>query len=473
MKPVVSGAAFRFSLGASRRRLGAADPLVAAEKRRRRSRVPTGRLERFARIGLLAGEIAAGGVAEGVRRLAGGDASGSLLVTHANAERLAHRLSGMRGAAMKLGQLLSMEGEDLLPPEVAAALTMLRADADAMPPTQLRRVLGRAWGKNWEERFREFDWEPIAAASIGQVHRAVTRDGRELALKIQYPGVSRSIASDVDNLAATLRISRILPRDVDLRELIAEVKRQLRQEVDYRIEAGHLTRYADLLADEASFRVPRVYEEFTTARVLAMDRLVGPPIEDLCGPEHPQERRDRVGAALFRLLFRELFGFRFVQTDPNLANYLWLPESEQVGLVDLGAAREISERLSLLYAQLCRAALHGDRPELGRVAEEMGFVPPGEPPARRDAVIDFVALGCEPFAADAAYDFAASDLPARAREAATRLAFGHGFRKPPPPETLFVQRKLGGTFLQCARLRARFDVGAVLEEELARLPDTR
>ncbi len=303
------------------------------------------------------------------------------------------------------------------------------------------------------------------------MHRAVTLEGRELALKIQYPGVSRSIASDVDNLAATLRISRILPRDVDLRELIAEVKRQLRQEVDYRVEAEHLQRYAALLADQSCFRVPGVYEEFTTARVLAMDRLIGLPIEDLCGPEHSQERRDRVGASLFRLLLRELFGYRFVQTDPNLANYLWLPESEQVGLVDLGAAREISERLSRLYAELCRAALHGDRRELDCVAEQMGFVPPGEPPERRKAVIDFVALGCEPFAADGSYDFGASDLPARAREAATRLAFRDGFRKPPPPETLFVQRKLGGTFLQCARLGARFDARSILEEELARLAD--
>ncbi|HJO24397.1 MAG: AarF/ABC1/UbiB kinase family protein [Myxococcota bacterium] len=444
---------------------------MARGKKQRRSRVPTGRLERLARIGLLAGEIAAGGVAEGVRRLAGGDASGSLLVTQANAERLTHRLSGMRGAAMKLGQLLSMEGEDLLPPEVASALLMLRADADAMPPSQLRRVLGRAWGKGWEGRFREFDWEPIAAASIGQVHRAVAADGRELALKIQYPGVSRSIASDVDNLAATLRISRILPRDVDLRELIAEVKRQLRQEVDYRIEAEHLRRYGALLADEPCFRVPGVVKEFTTTRVLAMERLIGLPIEDLRGPDHPRERRDRVGAALFQLLLRELFGYRFVQTDPNLANYLWLPESQQVGLVDLGAAREIPERLARLYAQLCRAALRGDRRELGRAAEEMGFLPPGEPSERREALIDFVELTCEPFATGSSYDFAASDLPARVREAATRLAFRHGFRKPPPPETLFVQRKLGGTFLQCARLGACFGARAILEDELARLPD--
>jgi predicted unusual protein kinase regulating ubiquinone biosynthesis (AarF/ABC1/UbiB family) len=436
-------------------------------KSRRQSRVPTGRLERLARIGLLAGEIAAGGVVESVRRLAGGGSDGGLFVTEENAQRLAKRLSGMRGAAMKLGQMLSMEGEDLLPPAVADALSVLRADGDAMPAAQLRRVLGRAWGKGWQARLREFDWEPIAAASIGQVHRAVTLDGHELALKIQYPGVAQSISSDVDNLAATLRLARILPVDTDFSELIAEIKRQLRQEADYTMEAENLRRYGELLADSPEFVVPAVHEELTTSHVLAMDRLVGLPIEDLRGREHPQERRDLAGAALFRLVLRELFRFRFVQTDPNLANFLWLPDSDRIGLVDLGAAREISERLATLYADLCRAGMHGDRAALADVATEIGFLPPDANGEQREAVLDFVALGSEPFAKPGVYDFAASNLPTRAREDATRLAFSLGFRKPPPPETLFVQRKLGGTFLLCARLGARFDARSIMEAELA------
>lgn len=442
---------------------------MAEDKRRRQSRVPTGRLERLARIGLLAGEIAAGGVVEGVRRLAGGEADSGLLITHENAQRLAKRLSGMRGAAMKLGQMLSMEGEDLLPREVADALSVLRSDGDSMPESQLRRVLGRAWGAGWQQRFREFDWEPLAAASIGQVHRAVTLDGRELALKIQYPGVAQSISSDVDNLAATLRLSRILPADTDLTELIGEIKRQLKQEADYTKEAANLRRYGALLADTPEFVVPAVHEELTTAHVLAMDRLIGLPIEDLKGHEHPQERRDRAGADLFRLVLRELFGFRFVQTDPNLANYLWLPAEERIGLVDLGAAREIPELLATRYADLCRATMHGDREELARVAIAIGFLPEDAVGVQREAVLDFVALASEPFAEPGVYDFAASNLPARARDDATKLAFGHGFRKPPPPATLFVQRKLGGTFLLCARLGARFDAREIIEAELANI----
>ncbi len=443
-----------------------ADP--KSKKPRRRSRVPTGRIERLARIGLLAGELAAGGVLESVRRVIGGGSDGGVFLTEGNAQRLAKRLAGMRGAAMKLGQLLSMEGDDLLPPEVSEALAMLRNDGDAMPPEQLRRVLGHAWGQGWETRFETFDLEPIAAASIGQVHQARTIDGRSLALKIQYPGVAQSIASDVDNLTAVLRMSRLLPSDVELDPLIAEAKRQLRQEADYQAEAGFLRRYGALLADDPTFRVPGVHDDLTTRHVLAMDRLEGLPLEDLCGVDHPQERRDRVGRALLELLLRELFEFHLSQTDPNIANYLWL-EDERIGLLDFGASRKVPENVSSSYARLCRAGMDRDRPALEEAAVGLGVLPAGETAERRKAVLDFVELAAEPFSHSGVYDFAVSDLPPRAREAAARLAFRHGFRNPPPPEILFLQRKLGGTFLQCARLRARIDVRGLLEATFDRL----
>jgi predicted unusual protein kinase regulating ubiquinone biosynthesis (AarF/ABC1/UbiB family) len=435
---------------------------------RRRSRVPAGRVERLARIGWMAGELALGGVAEGVRRLAGGDAeAASPLLTGANGRRLARRLSSMRGAAMKLGQLISLEGEDLLPPEVSQALAMLRSDGDAMPASQLHRVLGRNYGRGWEARFAHFDPEPIAAASIGQVHQALSRDGRRLALKIQYPGVSRSIGSDVDNLAAALRLARLLPVQLDLGEILAEAKRQLRREADYRAEAESLRRYGALLAGDERFAVPSVHDDFTTMHVLAMDRMQGRPLEDLRGAEHPQERRDAAAAALISLVMRELFEFRFVQTDPNFANYLWLPETGRIGLLDLGAARDVPEALSRSYARLCRAGMRGDREGLYAVAVEMGLLEGDETPARRDAFVDFLLLASEPFRADGAYDFGRSDVPARAREAATALALRHGFLRPPPPEVLFLQRKLGGSFLLCARLGARVDLRALLERAIS------
>jgi predicted unusual protein kinase regulating ubiquinone biosynthesis (AarF/ABC1/UbiB family) len=343
---------------------------------------------------------------------------------------------------------------------------MLRADGDAMPDAQLQRVLRRAVGRDWETRFREFDFEPIAAASIGQVHRAVAADGRRIALKIQYPGISRSIESDVENLATAFQLTRLLPGELDLSGLIAEAKRQLRQESDYRAEARNLRHYAELLAGDARFVVPGVHEDLTTVRVLAMDHLPGVPLEDLCGSEHGQERRDQVARRLLRLLLREIFEFRYVQTDPNLANYLWMPEEQRIGLLDLGAARRIPVRVASFYRLMCRAGRAGDRPGLARTACEMELLSGDEAPERLEAFLDFLELAAEPFRSVGVYDFGASDLAARARDQATRLAFRHGFLRPPPAEILFVQRKLGGTFLLCVRLRARVDLGELIDEVL-------
>jgi len=431
------------------------------------ARVPSGRAERLAQIGWLAGRMALGGAAERARRLGGlAPNAGHVLLTSANARRLVSCLSSMRGAAMKLGQLLSLEAEDLLTPEVAEALASLRDEASAMPPAQLRGVLRENWGEAWESRFREFDFDPIAAASIGQVHAAQTADGRELALKIQYPGVARSIESDVDNLATALRLAKILPGDADFGPLIEEAKRQLRNEANYRLEAEHLRRYARLLAGEPDVRVPRVHDDLSTESILAMDRLLGVPLEDLCGPEYSDEQRDRAAALLLRLVLREFFEFHFVQSDPNFANYLLLRDG-RIGLVDLGAGYEACSILCQRYARMFRASIDGDRAALRAVAEQIGFLAPTDDPAAADAVLDLIALATEPFRHEGPYDFAKSELAARARGASMSLVFEHRLWRPPPAATLFLQRKLGGTFLLCARLRARVDARALLEDALA------
>ncbi len=431
------------------------------------ARVPTGRAERLAHIGWLAGRMALGGVAERARRLGGLTPNpGHVLLMGANARRLVDCLSSMRGAAMKLGQLLSLESDDFLPPEVAEILASLRDEASAMPPAQLRRVLRENWGPGWEARFSEFDFDPIAAASIGQVHAARTTDGRELALKIQYPGVARSIESDVDNLATALRVARILPGDVDFSPLIEEAKRQLRAEANYRTEAGHLRRYARLLEGEAEVLVPNVHDDLTTDSILAMDRLLGVPLEDLCGVEYTDAQRDRAATLLLRLVLREFFEFHFIQSDPNFANYLLLRDG-RIGLVDLGAGHEASALLCQRYARMFRAAIAADRDALRAIAQEIGFITPDEDAATAKAILDLILLATEPFRHAGPYDFGKSDLPARARGASLSLVFEHSLWRPPPPETLFLQRKLGGTFLLCARLRARVDARALLEKALA------
>jgi predicted unusual protein kinase regulating ubiquinone biosynthesis (AarF/ABC1/UbiB family) len=425
---------------------------------RRRSSVPATRVGRLLGLGLAAGELVLGGMAEGVRRLAEGQRlnAAQTLLTGANARRLAQRLARLRGAAMKLGQLLSLEGEELLPREAAAALAVLRAGAEPMPLAQLHRVLGREYGRGWRARFARFDDEPVAAASIGQVHRARTRDGREVALKIQYPGVGRSIDADVDNVAALARLLGVLPRGADVDALAAEAKRQLAQEADYFAEARFLASYRKLVADEPQLLVPRVHRDLTTARILAMDYVAGAPLETLAGA--PQAVRDSVGRLLERLVFRELFEFGVMQTDPNFANYLWDADTGRVGLLDFGATVEFAPEFVARYRRITGAIVRGDRSAVRRHAVEIGYLAADDSAAQADAAVEVIMLVCEPLRHRARYDFASSDLPGRVRELGFDLAFRKGLLRTPPPETMFLHRKLVGGFLLLARIGARVDV---------------
>jgi predicted unusual protein kinase regulating ubiquinone biosynthesis (AarF/ABC1/UbiB family) len=412
----------------------------------------------------MSGEFALSGVAEGVKRLVGaGTSEVNVFLSAAGAERLARRLSRMRGAAMKVGQMLSMLDEALLPPEFAKALAILRDSADTMPASQVRKVLAREYGVAWHERFRSFDFEPIAAASIGQVHTAVGADGRELALKIQYPGIADSIESDVDNLAAAMTGARILPLDLGLDGIVDETKRQLRQEADYLAEAGYLRRYRALLAGDERFVVPDVHDDLTTAQILAMDRILGRPLEEVMSPEHPQEMRDEMAARLLELVFRELFEFRLMQTDPNFSNYFLLADDRTLGLLDFGATRELSPELVERYRDLLRAVLQEDRRGVRKASVEIGFLREDDPEHRTDHFVDLIQLMFEPLSRSGTYDFGASNLMVRARDAGMELVFRHGFLRMPPPETMFLHRKLDGTLMLCSRLRARIDARSLVE----------
>jgi predicted unusual protein kinase regulating ubiquinone biosynthesis (AarF/ABC1/UbiB family) len=441
-------------------------------KKQRSSRVPAGRVERFARLGLTAGQLAIGSLAEGARRFLDNSEGGrgkfdsSILLNPANAAQLAESLSRMRGAAMKFGQMLSLEGQAGIPTEFAEALHILRQEGDRMPESQLNRVLGREYGHGWQQKFSHFDYDPIASASIGQVHRAQAADGRDVALKIQYPGVAKSIDSDVDNLTSLLKLARVLPYDLDIDPMLVEVKRQLRRETDYLQERDALTRYRKLLAGDEIFHVPEVYEDLTTSHVLAMEYIDAEPIGHLWKTPHPQGLRDALGTALQRLTFRELFEFHFVQSDPNFANFLYTPSSSQLVLLDLGSNVEIDPELSKGYAELTRAVLAGDRMRMRNTMFEMGWLVAEDREEQVHGLVELVMLACEPVEQGGAYDYGASDLSQRASDAGIDLAFGKGLMRPPPPATIFLHRKLGGMFLMLQRLGANVDTQDLVLEFL-------
>ncbi|WP_374264589.1 ABC1 kinase family protein [Zoogloea sp.] len=429
--------------------------------------VPAGRLSRLARLGALASGVAGGMLAEGVRQLAQGKRprASRLLMTPANARRVAEALAQLRGAAMKVGQLLSMDAGDLLPPELRDILSRLRADARPMPMSQLVAVLDAQWGTGWERHFRQFSFTPMAAASIGQVHSAHDHDGQRLAIKVQYPGVRESIASDVDNVATLLRLSGLLPNGLDIQPLLDEAKRQLHDEADYRLEAAHLSRFGALLADDPDLLLPQVRAPLSNARILAMGYVDGAPVESLS--DAPQAERDRIAGLLFALLFRELFDFRLVQTDPNFANYRYDTARRRLVLLDFGATRSYAPATVAAYRHLLESAARGNRAGIDDAAAAIGYFPADIRPHHRQAVLDLFETACAPLRHPGAYDFGHSDLAARIRDAGLALGLDRDFWHTPPADALFLHRKLGGLYLLAARLRARVDVGALLARHVS------
>lgn len=423
--------------------------------------VPSGRGSRLVSLGWMAAGIAGNMMAEAARQIAKGKLPkvSDLLLTPANARRVADELAKLRGAAMKVGQLLSMESGDLLPPALAEILGRLRSDARSMPKTQVMDMLVANWGSGWERQFKHFSFKPLAAASIGQVHRAQTLDGRDLAIKIQYPGVRESIDSDVDNVAGLLRLSGLMPKAMDIAPLLRDAKRQLHDEADYIREGNYLQRYGDLLADAPQYQLPRVHTDLTTRSVLAMDYVRGVPIEKLA--DAAQVQRDRVMTLLFSLLLREVFEFRLVQTDPNFANYRFDTHSHRLVLLDFGATRACKARMSRDFRRLMKAAMASDRVAMRAALMGIGYLGESTQERHRQAVLDIAEQALEPFCQQGGYDFGSSDLPARVRANGMALGMDKEFFQLPPADAMLLQRKFGGLYLLAIRLKARVNLNAL------------
>ena len=428
--------------------------------------VPSSRLSRIVQLGRLGSGIAGGMVGEGLRQLGTGKRpkASDLLLTPANAHRLAERLSEMRGAAMKVGQLLSMEAGDILPDPLPEILSRLREQAHPMPLGQVADVLDDAWGRDWKDRFRRFHFAPLAAASIGQVHEAETKDGRRLAIKIQYPGIARSIDSDIDNVVALLRTFRLLPAGLEIGPLLEEAKAQLHLEADYLLEAEHMRAYAAALGRHPGLRVPEVADDLTTKTVLAMEYLDGDPIESLVSG--PRPLRDRVATRLVEHALRELFDWALVQTDPNFANFRYREASDQIMLLDFGAVRSYPADRVEAFRALLTAAVNLDPDSTGSAAEALGYLAPEDAPAYRRALVDLVVIATEPARAEGPYDIGAANLSERLGRELFTLRVEQGFGRIPPPDVLYLHRKLGGLYLLCKRLRASVAVTALIQHHL-------
>ena len=303
-----------------------------------------------------------------------------------DAEDVVAALGNMKGAMMKLGQMASYLDE-AMPKPMREALAGLRSDAPPMPGDLALSEIERSLGAPLHELFREIDSEPIGSASIGQVHRAITVDGRKVAVKVQYPGIAGAIAADLDNSEALAMMLSVIFPGLDPNELVAELRARITEELDYLNEASNVRAFADYYRGHPHIWVPDVIEDLSTGDVLTTELVEGSRFEEIY--ERSQEERDQVGEILYRFVFRSLNRQHVFNGDPHPGNYL-LADDGRVAFIDFGLVKHFEEDEVEQFARLIRAMLDRDAAKFRRTAEEVKVLRPGAP-FSDDEIFDWFA----------------------------------------------------------------------------------
>jgi predicted unusual protein kinase regulating ubiquinone biosynthesis (AarF/ABC1/UbiB family) len=414
----------------------------------------TSAVRRFVKLGGLAGRVGASVVGNQVLDAARSGPSKQIKKTEnlvRNAMRIAETLGEMKGAAMKVGQMLSLH-EGMLPPEVAEVLRGLQKEAPRVPAEVMEYEI-RGSLENYDELFEELDFEAFAAASIGQVHLGRLRDGREVAVKIQYPLIDEIVKADLKNLKNLLHALLGLITDLDFEPIWSELRDRLLEELDYSHEAANIRRMAELHTDVPEIIIPKVVAEATTRNVLTMEYVGGITPTDACSEEYDEEMRDRWGVVLAEFLMRGLMEHRFLHADPNLANFAFR-EDGRVVVYDFGCVKEVPEALAGGYADLLTAAAEGGGEQVSAVMRRMGMHMKGGEPLPPDAIDPYVEIFGAILRVEPPYTFGDDedlysrlfDLGFSNMEYSKDMVF--------PEDAIFIHRSLGGHFGNLSRLRA-------------------
>ncbi len=334
----------------------------------------TARAARYARVGTNVGALAA--------RVAAGRLFGRDFDNRSDAAALAAALGGLKGPLMKVAQLLSTIPE-ALPPEYARELSQLQSNAPAMGPAFVRRRLVAELGADWRDRFGSFEETAAASASLGQVHRATTRDGAALAVKLQYPDMQSAVEADLTQLKVIFSMHARMGGAVDTREMLIEIGDRLREELDYRLEGRHARLYHHIFANEPRVRVPDVHEDLSTNRMLTMGWMQGRKLLDYKAAS--LEDRNRIAEAMYRAWWYPVTHFAVIHGDPHLGNYTVFDEPGSangqgeigrpigINLLDYGCIRKFPPSFVKGVIDLYNGLSKGDHAQVVHAYETWGF----------------------------------------------------------------------------------------------------
>lgn len=384
------------------------------------------------------------------------------------ADYLVSELGKLKGSVVKVGQMLALYGEHILPREVVDALHTL----DAQTTPLAWQIIHQAVQDELGDRMDDFNIEhtPIGTASLAQVHRARHGySGREVVLKVQYPSVAEAIDADLSIFKQLLKVTNAVPQTRVLDAWFDEIRELLYREVDYQLEATTTKRFAGYLQDDARYIVPTIYDNYSTERLICMSYEAGVHLADERVLNLSQERRNQLGQAAIQIVLREIFEWGEMQTDPNFGNYLVRinDNSDQLVLLDFGAIKAFDDKLLTIAKNLLRAGYHQDKAMMKAAMTGYAFFDEltGKP---KDDMADVFLMACEPFAhpdrltdkryldVDGCYLWAHSDLYNRVMMTAKRAMTSTKFSLP-PKEMMFISRKFIGAYAMMSALDARTD----------------
>ncbi len=412
------------------------------------AKIPTGLWSRGSKLVGMASKIAINEISSRVKNWE--DEKSKVASKIELAQSIVKTMSEMKGASMKLGQLISMDLGNYLPPEVIKVLESLHQQSTFLPFEEIEIILKNELKEKYQE-FQDISREPIAAASIGQVHSA-RLNNKQVVIKIQYPGVAESIPSDLKILQILFKnLAFFNGKEMDLKPFFAEVQEVLTRETDYEHEALMLTKYREFFAN-STYVIPELYADYSTKKIITMELIDGKKFSDWVEKSFLGERQ-KLAHELITLYLEEFFRHGLVQTDPNPGNFL-LTKSNQMALLDFGAVKEFERSFIDGYRRVLIAALNQETEKLLTESEKIGFIDPREPPEVKDLYIKMMETLAAPFRQGEPFDFNDKKFYEDSRDQSWELTRECRY-SPPPKDLLFLHRKLGGVFFLIKKLNVK------------------